>query len=562
VVDEKKGRVGRGMDRGHGISVDFTIGTRLAQFLAELSRRRVWRTALGYGAVVFVLLQVGEIVFPAFGAPDWALRILVVACFLAFPVVLCLAWVFDITPTGIRKTLGVRHAAGGGPGRALPRVALLAVTLGIVGGLGWWSVRDALAVEGSAAPGPQTPPPAATEAATESPVIRSLAVLPLDDFSEEEGGSYFTAGLHEEIVSQLSQANVGKVVSRTSVVQYDRSGKTMPTIAQELGADAVLEGSVFRAGDRVRVTVQLIYGPTDTHLWAESYEGTLDDAIGFQRQVAQTIATEVKRELAGSSQGLRPEKKIAGGAGIPEEYRKGRRDEELGTREGLASAVEHYRKVLEVDSSFAPARAGLETARIRLGLHSPTRDSIDEERRIAGARRLAAAAHYREAEGILQQVVLTPEAPEEAWQVLEQIKTVRGDIDGILELRVQRLSQEGADSMAVVALAELRDQVRNEGEEGYWAWKLDAMNRRVQDGESVSAVEMARASVGVGNPEAAFPYLETALEKGDRNLVTLWSDPAWDVLRRDPRFREILTRVRETMGREGLPLPEVPWPEP
>jgi TolB-like protein len=550
------------MDMGQGASEEFTAARRLAHLVAEMGRRRVWRTALGYGAVVFVLLQIGEIVFPAFGAPEWALRLLVVACFLAFPVVLCLAWVFDITPTGIRKTLGVSHSVEGGPGRALPRVALLAVTLAIVGGLGWWSVRDALAEGAEGSPGPGVDGTAAPAASTESPVIRSLAVLPLDDFSEEEGGAYFTAGLHEEIVSRLSQSAVARVVSRTSVVQYDRSGKTMPTIARDLGADAVLEGSVFRVGDRVRVTVQLIHGPTDTHLWADSYEGTLEDAIGFQRQVARTIAEAVGREISETTGRARPEKRLAGGVGIPEEYREGRRDEELGTREGLLSAMEHYRKVLEEDSSFVPARAGLETARIRLDLHSSARDTLDEERRIAGARRLAAAAHYREAEGILQQVLLTPEAPEEAWQALEQIKTVRGDFDGILELRFQRISRDGPDSMAVVALAELRNRVQEGGEEGYWAWRLEEMKKKLRDGEAVPPVEMARASVGVGDTEAAFPYLETALRNGDRNLVSLWVDPAWAVLRQDPRFREILTRIRESVGGGELPLPDLPWPAP
>jgi len=103
------------METGQGIAADQTLTTRLLHFLTELGRRRVWRTAFAYGAVVFVLLQLGEILFPAFGAPDWAMRILVVSSFLAFPIVLCLAWIFDITPGGIRKTLGVTHWDRGKP---------------------------------------------------------------------------------------------------------------------------------------------------------------------------------------------------------------------------------------------------------------------------------------------------------------------------------------------------------------------------------------------------------------------------------------------------------------
>ncbi len=272
---------------------------RIGQFLGEVGRRRVWRTALAYAAVVFVLLQLGEIIFPAFGAPDWGLRLLVVACFLGFPLVLVLSWAFDITSDGIQRT----HSEEGLPNRAensgttLPRLALLAVILVTIGGVGWWTVQDTLRA--------QTPTPGGSSdglvsaASLEAPIlqVRSLAVLPLADFSEEEGGEYFTAGFHEELISQLSQIGAARVVSRTSVVQYDATGKTMPVIAAELGVEGVVEGSVFRDGNRVRITVQLIHGSTDQHLWANSYDGTLEDAIGLQRTVAQAIAKEIQAEL-------------------------------------------------------------------------------------------------------------------------------------------------------------------------------------------------------------------------------------------------------------------------
>jgi TolB-like protein len=555
---------GRGMDTGQGISTNHTFMPRLAHFAAELGRRRVWRTALAYGAVVFVLLQIGEIVFPAFGAPDWALRLLVVACFLGLPIVLCLAWVFDITPTGIKKTLGVTHPSGSawGPGRALPRVALLAVMLSTVGGLGWWTIKDTL----GASAVPQAPGNSggllAADSPGQPPVVRSLAVLPLDDFSEDEGGAYFTAGLHEEIVSRLSQTGAARVVSRTSVVQYDRSGKTMPTIASDLGVDAVLEGSVFRAGDRVRITVQLIYGPTDTHLWAESYEGTLEDAIALQREVAGAIAEGIREEIAEGSGAVPPSPRVARAVSVPDEYRMGRRDEAKGTPEALASAIEHYQKVLEEDSSFVPARAGLTTARIRLDSRHESGTGSDPSHRIADARRLAAASHYQEAEGILREVTQEVEASEEAWRALEQIKAIKGDFEGVVEVRLQRLSGGPSDSGDSIALLDLRNLIQERGEEGYWIWKVGELKGLAEGGGKVSSVELARACVGVGDLEAVFPHLEKALEDGDRNLVTLWTDPAWDVLRSDPRFSEILTRVRRSVPGGGHPFPDLPWPKP
>jgi len=551
------------METGQGIAANHTFTTRLFHFLAELGRRRVWRTALAYGAVVFVLLQLGEILFPAFGAPDWAMRLLVISCFLGFPVVLSLAWVFDITSGGIRKTLGVTHVSGRrfGSGKALPRVALLAVTFATVGGLGWWTLQDAIGADLQAASTGGTGPVLAAATAEAPAPVRSLAVLPLDDFSEETGGEYFTAGLHEEIVSQLSQAGATRVLSRTSVVQYDRSGKTMPTIASDLGVDAVVEGSVFRAGDRVRITVQLIHGPTDTHLWANSYEGTMEDAIALQREVAQAIATEIQAELSGGEVESAAPTKVARAVPIPEEYRKGRHDQVMGTPEALASAVQHYEKVLEEDSSFTPARAGLAQVRLRLDSGPDAPGEVPTpERRIFGARRLASASHYREAEGILRELALEvdADASQEAWRALEQIQAIRGDFEGVIGLKMERLSLGLADAHDSIALVALEGLVQEKGEEGYWVWKVDDLETQAAEGVEVSPVEFARAQVGIGELEAAFPYLETAIEKGDKNLVTLWTDPAWDVLRPDPRFKEILLRVRKSAPHGGFPFPD--WP--
>jgi TolB-like protein len=552
------------METGQGIATSHSFSARFTHFVEELARRRVWRTALAYGAVVFVLLQLGEIVFPAFGAPHWALRALVISSFLGFPVALCCAWVFDITPRGIKKTLGVSYSDGGflSSGRTLPRFALLAVTFATVGGVGWWTLRDTVGQQVSAmepTAGPVLPAAAPGESSTR---VTSLAVLPLDDFSEEEGGEYFTAGLHEELVSQLSQADLARVVSRTTVVQYDRSRKTMPAIAQDLGVEGVLEGSVFRAGNRVRITVQLIHGPSDTHLWADSYEGTLDDPIALQREVAEAVAEGIRNELLPEDPDTSEPVRLAKTDQIPEEYLKGRREESKGTPEALASAARHYRRVLEEDSAFLPARAGLETVRRRVdrGLESPTDQS--PEVRIAGARRLATASHYQEAEGILRGVIHEVEAPEEAWRALEQIKAIQGDFEGVVEIRMEQLAHGLIDSRDSVSLVELKSLLQKDGDEGFWVWKVGELEGRVEAGEEVSPVELARACVGVGDFEAAFPYLETALEEGDRNLVTLWTDPAWDTLRPDPRFRQILTQVRRSKIGKGFPIPDRPWPIP
>jgi TolB-like protein len=636
------------MDTGMGSFTENSILLRLLRFVEEMGRRRVWRTAFAYAAVVFVLLQVGEIVLPAFQAPDWALKVLVVTSLLGFPVVLCLAWVFDITAHGIRVTDTTRAEADSPSGSTLPRLALLAVTLSCVGGLGWWTVRDSIL----------GPPQGATPASQgsllsagleeEAMTVRSLAVLPLDDFSEGEGGAYFTAGLHEELVSQISQLTSARVVSRTSVVQYDRSGKTMPAVAQDLGVDAVVEGSVFRSGNRVRITVQLIHGPSDTHLWAESYEGTTDDAISLQREVAQAIATAIQGELFGEDSGPGSTTRVASNPRAQDEYMKGRYEQAKGTPEGLNSAVQYYQSALEEDSSFAAAFAGLAGAQILLEMQSEELTSPEElmdgevlqslgkalqldrespeahavfltlreamgsdvplelpqgvtiildstailnqdvarearefgrqlnrvviegnraremawdpAKRVAGARRLASASHFEEAEASLQGIL--DEEPEtgEAWDALEQIRTLQGDFHGVAQVRHDRLAHFPEDSLGQASLQQLEVSLSREGAAGFWSWRLEELDGREMGGEDISPVEMARALVGVGRHDEAIPYLEEALASRDKNLLMLWTDPGWDVLRNDPRFREILRELRRVGEAQGFPKPK--WPSP
>jgi TolB-like protein len=630
------------MKRGMKSSVKAGPAARLGSFLEEVGRRRVWRSALGYAAMVFVLLQLGEIVFPAFGAPEWALRFLVVASCLGFPVTLALAWAFDLTPDGIQKAQagevpGGREAYSG---TTLPRLALLGVTVTVVGGLGWWTVRDTMAAA--------TPVPASTSGEYLTPVsldeallqVRSLAVLPLEDFSQEEGGEYFTAGLHEELISQLSQIGAARVLSRTTVVQYDRAGKTMPVLANELGVEGVVEGSVFRDGNRVRITVQLIHGPTDQHLWANSYEGTLEDAIALQRTVAQAIAKEIRAELFPQEEAEPLSRvRVAASPGAQEEYLRGRYEQSKGTPEAIASAIDHYESAVQEDSGFAPAYVGLAAARflqdsgsedpeapeapvaqevlaplaraLRLDGRSPEaralllamRGSLGElpegalpeglsiildsvglleaevdfvstefgrqlqeviqkrapgivtrgtpVERLTNARRLQSTANYDEAERLVRSTVEEAPGSLEAWEALEHLKALQGDFQGALEVRKEWMAQNPGGAEAEASIRELERHLADAGETGYWSWRVDDLKAREEKGVNVSSVDVARALVGVGKHEEAFAHLERALAERDRNLVSLWTDPTWDPLRADPRFREILTEVRRRRESSG-----------
>jgi TolB-like protein len=625
---------------------DSRTRNRLNQFLGEMGRRRVWRTAFAYAAVVFVLLQLGEIVFPAFGAPDWAMRLLVVTSFLGFPLVLALAWAFDLTSEGIQRTsnedgdLSASHYTG----TTLPRLALLVVTGFTVVGVGWWAMGDTLEAMSRSETGTGGPSMAAARTGAPAVQVRSLAVLPLDDFSPEEGGEYFTAGFHEELVSQLSQIGSARVLSRTSVVQYDAAGKAMPTIAEELGVEGVVEGSVFRDGNRVRITVQLIHGPSDTHLWANSYDGTLEDAIDLQRTVAQAIAGEIQAELFPEDESAVPPTRVAASQRVQEEYLKGKYEQAKATPEALRSAIHHFEAAVEEDSSFAPAFAGLAGARLLLEYQvgdSVTLDASSEaeiveplqmafrldedlpearavlltleeatgapvglelsqkvgviqdsafalgaeialastelgrqlhrvtisgrapnprgsaqlpERRLATAWRFQEMAEFRNAEAILRSTIETSPNSQAAWDALETLKATQKDFEGLVEVRQERLAKAPQDPRVEGSLEELQDRLATQGEKGFWAWRLEQLRQEEATGEKVSPVQVARAYVGLERNDEALAKLEEALKVRDRNLASLWTDPAWDSIRGDPRFRQILSdarRSRTPPGRSG-----------
>ncbi len=344
--------------------------SRFAAFIAELRRRHVGRAAIGYAAVAFILLQTGEIVLPAFRAPEWGLRLMVLLVLLGFPVAIALAWVYEITPKGIRRTPDLESAIGdrSRPGRYLPRVAFLGLTFATVVAVGWWVVRWTVTEE---VPVAATPTAAVPVSASATAPISSLAVLPLQDFSEERGQEYFAAGMHEALIYELSRIEALRVVSRTTAARYAGTTMSMPEIAEELSVQGIVEGSVLRAGDRVRITVQLIHGATDTHLWSSSYERELQDIIALQSDVAQAIAREIRAELTpeeetrfASLTTVNPE--------AHEAYLRARFEQSKGTTEGFESAIRFYEEAVEIDSTYAPAYAGLAGSQLLLGMSDTT----------------------------------------------------------------------------------------------------------------------------------------------------------------------------------------------
>jgi len=337
----------------------------------ELQRRHVVRVTLGYAAVAFVVLQMGEIILPAFTDDPVMMQVLVVVAVLLFPVVIALAWVYEVTPRGIRRMAEIDEESGhvGSLMPVFPRLAFLVVTLVVVGATGWWVVNTGRLGAGDQNAGRSESffPAVALTAYNPDEPIRSLAVLALDNFSEEGGQDFFSASLHEAIVAQLSQLSAVRVVSRTSAMRYAGTNASIPQIGAELGVDAVVEGSVTRVGGDVRVTVRLIDAASDTEIWTEQYDGKLDDMLALQRKISEAIATAIQGELLPEErESLMAYRDISDDMEANEAMMKGRTAAEGGTQSDLMMADEFFDDVIALDPAFAPAYA--ERARVQLEL--------------------------------------------------------------------------------------------------------------------------------------------------------------------------------------------------
>jgi TolB-like protein/DNA-binding winged helix-turn-helix (wHTH) protein/Tfp pilus assembly protein PilF len=191
-----------------------------------------------------------------------------------------------------------------------------------------------------------------------SPVIRSLAVLPLENLSHDPSQDYFADGMTDELITELGQISELRVISRTSAMTYKGAHKSVPQIAGELNVDAVIEGTVLRSGDQVRITAQLIQAPADKQLWAQSYEGDVRHTLGLQRQVARAIAEAIQVELTAHERDVLKSVKAVNSDAY-EAYLKGRYFWNKRTADGMKEAISYFSRAIEMDPNYAPAYAGL-----------------------------------------------------------------------------------------------------------------------------------------------------------------------------------------------------------
>ena len=337
------------------------------RFFAELKRRRVFRIAAVYGGSAFVVLQVADVVAEGLNLSPGVLQAVTLLILAGFPIALALAWAFEVTPEGVRRTDPATPAdldaiVAEPRGQRWP-----AGVLGLLGGIaiataGWWAL------------GPRSGVPdvgqgeSAAEVAEPADVyLASLAVLPFANRSDNPENEYFTDGVHDDILTELSRLEDLKLISRTSVMRYRDTETSIREIGQELGVATVLEGSVQRSGERVRITVQLIDAETDDHLWAETYDQELTAANVFaiQSDVARQIASALEATLvAGEPVESRPpptESLEAYDRLTEARFLLSTRD-----HENMLRSVDLYGEAIALDSNYAPAYTGLAEAYLLL----------------------------------------------------------------------------------------------------------------------------------------------------------------------------------------------------
>src|SRR5215831_5526854 len=330
-------------------------------FFAELKRRNVYKVAVAYAVVGWLLVQVATQVFPFLEIPNWVVRLVIAMVAIGFPIALIIAWAFELTPEGLKRTEDVDALLATNVGVTTsarqPRkhVWILVVIVGAAFSIGLFFI------------GRYTGRNTVAGIRAELPT-KSIAVLPFENLSDDKGAAYFADGIQDEILTKLASIADLKVISRTSTAKYKSKPEDLKTVSQQLGVANVLEGSVQRAGDKVRVNVQLIDARADSHVWAKTYDRDLADVFAIQSEVAQEIADSLKAKLSpaeANAVARAPTKD-------PQAYDlflKGESEQRVANSnfrsESFDQAARWYREAIARDPNFALAIAQLAICRLR-----------------------------------------------------------------------------------------------------------------------------------------------------------------------------------------------------
>src|ERR1700736_2707852 len=329
---------------------------KIDNFFSELKRRNVYKVAIAYVVASWALAQGLAQVLPVFDIPNWVIRLVVLLLIIGFPVALVLSWAFEITPEGVKRESEVD------PNKSITRktgrklIAFTVVAAMIAAGLLVFQfVRSK------------------SSTSSLTPVItnKSIAVLPFDNLSGDPQNAYFSEGVQDEILTRLAKIAELKVISRTSTQRFKSAPNDLRQIAQQLGVSNILEGSVQKANDQVRVNVQLINALTDAHLWADTYDRKLTDIFAVESEIARTVAETLQAKLTGSEKSSIAKTPTVNPEAY-ELYLRGKFFAEKRTGADLRKSIEYYDQSIARDPNYPLASVGLADSYLLLSAYGAT----------------------------------------------------------------------------------------------------------------------------------------------------------------------------------------------
>ena len=442
-------------------------------FFAELKRRNVYKVAVAYAVIGWLLVQVATQVFPFFEIPNWAVRLIVLLIVIGFPIALIMAWAFELTPQGLKRTEDADLQV---QAHRKTHAWIYIVIVGAAFSIGLFFIGRYTARNPNGA--------TRTGEATGSPIPqKSIAVLPFENLSDEKGAAYFADGIQDEILTKLASIADLKVISRTSTAKYKSKPEDLKTVSQQLGVANVLEGSVQKAADKVRVNVQLIDARADSHLWAKTYDRDMKDVFAIQSEVAQEIADSLQAKLSpaeANTVARAPTKDTQ----AYDFFLKGEFEQRAGNRnfrpESFDQAEVWYKEAIARDPNFALAIAQLAICRLRRHwLTDPLSDAevIDAGNLAKQALALApdlAEAHvamgvfhyygFRDYEPALtefQRAIKLRPNNSEALQFIAAVHRRQGRWNATLDELKQSLGQDPRDANIAGTIAETHSLLRN-----------------------------------------------------------------------------------------------------
>jgi TolB-like protein/Flp pilus assembly protein TadD len=577
-------------------------------FFSELKRRNVYKVAIAYIVAGWALSQGIAQVFPVFDVPTWIIRLIVLLIIIGLPIVLVLAWMFELTPEGLKRTEDVDLARLGPPSHAWMYVAVLgalaSVALFFVGR--YTAGSHATLRQSEAAIGPQ----------------KSIAVLPLLNESGDPGDEYFSDGLSEELIAALAQINGLKVIGRSSSFRFKDRHEEPKAIGEKLGVSTLLEGTVRKQGDKVRIVAELINAADGIELWTRTFDRELKDIFAVQEEIARAVAESLKVTLLGSDSTQRsaPKNVEAHNAYLQGHFHFQRRN-----LEDYRKAVSYFDQAIRLDSDYALAYAERSEAWTFIGdltgQHEPawSKARSDAEKAVAIAPTLAEAraalgwvrffVDWKFTEGLselkrakelspsnptandlLARVILylgrLDEAERQARQAVEldplsviaqgnlaRVLLFAGKLDEAdaaarkaAELQPASASSHRWQVVAAVLRGDRETALREaqlEPDEGYRRFELAlaqqlqgdrqaadaALADLIANGRDLLAYQIAEVYAVRGETDKAFEWLQIAFDDHDTGTLTLLVDPLLRDLRPDPRYKTLLTKL-------GLPAAE------